>query len=298
MLIAVAGKARAGKDATATLVAKWFGKELVQRIAFAEPIKAACRDWYDFSKEQLHGKLKDEPDARYPRVHDGHDWQQSPTNSSQFMCANCGTWLSASRKVSDVPADCASCLTPREAYRFVRTEVGRSLWSNTWAALGVRKALWWTDYDKWADRKGLHIPTFKWPLGERGMEVPPEFFKGYGKGDLFRHPDFPGDLLLITAQGNTALAEEAWVDFKLAPTRLAVFTDLRFPNECDLVQEVGGEIWYVDRAQAGLQGSTAAHESEAHFDYIRARADVVIDNNGTLRDLDSTVADLLHTLKG
>jgi hypothetical protein len=63
-----------------------------------------------------------------------------------------------------------------------------------------------------------------------------------------------------------------------------VISDVRFPNEEQLIRQRGGQIWHVVRP--GVQ-PVRAHESEAHVRAIQA--DYTILNDGTLQDLQGTV---------
>ena len=94
------GQARAGKDTLADYLVKKYG---FVRIAFADPIKRAIRDWYGFTEEQLWGDDKEKPDFRYPIPGKGH-------------------------------------LTARVAAQVVGTEVGRLIYPDTWVRLTLEHA--------------------------------------------------------------------------------------------------------------------------------------------------------------
>lgn len=96
MLIGLAGKARAGKDTVAAMIGG-------QRLAFAAPIKAICRDLFHFSHEQLEGQLKEMPDPRYTRPDGTH-------------------------------------LTPRFAMQTLGTDWGRECDPDLWVKFGMMKA--------------------------------------------------------------------------------------------------------------------------------------------------------------
>jgi len=59
MIIGLTGKSGAGKDTVAKILCDEFG---FTRIAFADKIKAAAREIFGFSQEQLHGAEKDKTD--------------------------------------------------------------------------------------------------------------------------------------------------------------------------------------------------------------------------------------------
>ena len=100
MIIGVMGQARAGKDTLADYLVRKYG---FVRIAFADPIKRALRDWYGFSESQLWGDDKEKPDFRYPIPGKGH-------------------------------------LTARVAAQVLGTEAGRLIWADTWSRLGLEHA--------------------------------------------------------------------------------------------------------------------------------------------------------------
>lgn len=66
-VIGIAGAARTGKDTAANLLVAALG---LKKVAFADPLKRAARDIYDFSDEQLWGpsEHRDKPDRRYIRL--------------------------------------------------------------------------------------------------------------------------------------------------------------------------------------------------------------------------------------
>lgn len=99
-LVGLVGRARAGKDTVAEMLADLVG---AKRVAFADPIRQFCRETFDFSEEQVAGSRKEAPDPRYTRE-DGKP------------------------------------LTPRHAMQQLGTEFGRAMHPNIWIELGLRKA--------------------------------------------------------------------------------------------------------------------------------------------------------------
>jgi len=61
----------------------------------------------------------------------------------------------------------------------------------------------------------------------------------------------------------------------------ACISDVRFPNEADLVRELGGRVWLIKRPEC--------HESTHISESIPFEPDYVIHNTGTLDDLASEV---------
>lgn len=70
-----------------------------------------------------------------------------------------------------------------------------------------------------------------------------------------------------------------------------VVDDLRFPNEAELVRQVGGQIWRLQRPDAPENDST--HRSDRGLDDLTF--DHLIENDGTLLDLYSKVDAILCT---
>lgn len=68
-----------------------------------------------------------------------------------------------------------------------------------------------------------------------------------------------------------------------------VVSDVRFANEAQWVRERGGVIWRVERSAAV---PVRAHASEAEIYHIHA--DAVVDNNGSIDDLQLQVSQLLN----
>lgn len=66
----------------------------------------------------------------------------------------------------------------------------------------------------------------------------------------------------------------------------AAITDCRFENEATRIRQAGGVIWHIQR---GDVKSVSAHKSEAGVAY--RFGDTIIDNNGTLEQLQDEVCD-------
>jgi hypothetical protein len=66
-----------------------------------------------------------------------------------------------------------------------------------------------------------------------------------------------------------------------------VVEDLRFPNEAELIRELGGEIWRVTR----LTSSIGDHKSEVEMRQINP--DVVIKNDGDLNSLHHMLTEIV-----
>jgi len=111
-MIGVVGKGRAGKDTVGDLVKQLYAR--TDTMAWATPIKDACREIYGFSEVQLYGDAKDEPDPRYLRPGFGLD-TSFETHPERF-------------------------LTPRHAMQQLGGEWGRGCCDYTWLKYLARKA--------------------------------------------------------------------------------------------------------------------------------------------------------------
>lgn len=67
-------------------------------------------------------------------------------------------------------------------------------------------------------------------------------------------------------------------------------TDVRFPNEAELIRRLGGQVWRVERPS--LPVSTDMHSSETSLDNYGF--DVVLVNDGSLEDLYRKVENALR----
>jgi hypothetical protein len=66
----------------------------------------------------------------------------------------------------------------------------------------------------------------------------------------------------------------------------AVVTDVRFENEAKMIRSMGGRVWHIVRDSIP---TVSAHASEAGIAFHDG--DVIIHNNGTLKDLFDSVCD-------
>ena len=117
----------------------------------------------------------------------------------------------------------------------------------------------------------------------------------------------PRELLqtLGTEWGRNTIRDDIWVQIAMRQAQAALkylrgaggvaITDVRFANEAAAIHEAGGVIWRVSRRQSCLTDAAASHSSEAGIpaDMI----DDVLDNNGSLTALRSTVDAALKRLR-
>lgn len=99
---------------------------------------------------------------------------------------------------------------------------------------------------------------------------------------------------LGTGVGRELWGEDFWVDlaFKdLSFTEDYVFTDVRFPNEVEAIRARGGVVWQITRP-----GVTAANNHVSESALRDVVFDAVIDNDGSLEDLEGRVLECLKSL--
>lgn len=101
---------------------------------------------------------------------------------------------------------------------------------------------------------------------------------------------------LGTEWGRNMIDPDLWIKMAAMQLRLyvaydrpfVVFTDVRFPNEAEMIRNSFGTIIHIERPEKTLQDK---HVSEIPLP--RATEDLVIDNSGTVHDLRSTVRSVL-----
>jgi len=81
------------------------------------------------------------------------------------------------------------------------------------------------------------------------------------------------------------------------PPKIVTISDVRFKNEMKVIREAGGKLLRVKRTEAGLKGTAALHPSESEQAGIPDKDfDIIVDNDGTLDDLQEMVRQLAQTL--
>ena len=209
IIIGISGVACSGKDTTGNFFVREFG---FTNISFADPIKRACADIFDWDEETLWGdsEKRNVPDLRYPR----DIAQHSNENITEY-------------------------LTPRYALQTFGTQFGRHCYKDIWVKYGIRIA-----------KTILDHPNY-------------QYIKSKG---IIKH----------TASQSTVGG--------------IVFTDCRFKNEIELIKEADGILIRLKRPGAGLSGSAAQHSSELEQQSISDDVfDFIIDNDGTIEDLQNNV---------
>lgn len=96
--------------------------------------------------------------------------------------------------------------------------------------------------------------------------------------------------VLGTEIGRDMIGQNTWTDIAKrkalsyhAMGQNVIITGIRFPNEIEMVSEIGGELWWVDRPTLINEDASANHASENSINsQLFSR---VINNNGSLEDL-------------
>lgn len=99
---------------------------------------------------------------------------------------------------------------------------------------------------------------------------------------------------LGTEWGRDTIRDDIWVRIAMqraAEVTHAAITDVRFANEAQAIRDAGGVVWRVVRPLAVLDEEAARHPSEAGI--ADGLVDAVIDNSGTLDDLEAAIRRLL-----
>jgi hypothetical protein len=95
--------------------------------------------------------------------------------------------------------------------------------------------------------------------------------------------------LMGTEAGREVFGNDIWVTSTIRELKNSnhdkwIVSDVRFPNEADMILKSGGRVYRVDRPGAGAKGGIAAHPSETALVGYQDWTGV-IENNGTLQDL-------------
>lgn len=65
---------------------------------------------------------------------------------------------------------------------------------------------------------------------------------------------------------------------------LIMVTDVRFPDEVELIKELGGRVFYIDSDQRNNLHSKGTHISETIVEQTKSMCTEIIDNNKTMLD--------------
>ena len=79
--------------------------------------------------------------------------------------------------------------------------------------------------------------------------------------------------------------------------RLYLVSDVRFPNEADFFKKHGALVYLTnEKAKAQVDPTVLAHESESYTDYIQSLNPYVVDNDGTLEELNVKARNLYNNV--
>jgi hypothetical protein len=79
-------------------------------------------------------------------------------------------------------------------------------------------------------------------------------------------------------------------------TCLSIITDVRYKNEADFIKSNKGILIRVDRPEIQVSRSISSHSSETELDNY-PNFDYIIENNGTLEELESKVRLIYNSIK-
>jgi hypothetical protein len=144
---------------------------------------------------------------------------------------------------------------------------------------------WREDIDKWwADRLGLPNLTPRWVLQHWGTDV--------------LRKNFHNDIWIASLEYQ--LLGEKTCNF--------VISDVRFPNEIEMIKRLGGEIWCIQRGALpnwatieytnfeDLKRHMTIYHTDVHaseWSWILNKPDVVVQNNASLVDLHQRIEQCL-----
>jgi hypothetical protein len=75
-----------------------------------------------------------------------------------------------------------------------------------------------------------------------------------------------------------------------------VVDDVRFPNELAIIQShPSSALWWVDRPSAAVNAEVMAHSSQQALD--KSQFDETIINNGTIKDLHTTIHNIFQEVR-
>lgn len=125
-IIGVCGVAGSGKDTFADYLCS---KKGFCKIALADPMKRAAKEWFDFSVEQLWGpsEMRNSPDKRYTRRCETCNGAGVFAIAGGVVCSECGGLGKL-------------YLSPRKVLQTLGTEFGRKCFPDLWTNLTMRTA--------------------------------------------------------------------------------------------------------------------------------------------------------------
>lgn len=98
--------------------------------------------------------------------------------------------------------------------------------------------------------------------------------------------------VLGTEVGRNVFGDDVWVDVlisKLEPMDKVVITDVRFQNEAREIHNLAGVLWRINR-----DGVSAVNEHISETQMDQYLFDEIVDNDGSLEDLENTIINLIE----
>lgn len=98
--------------------------------------------------------------------------------------------------------------------------------------------------------------------------------------------------VLGTEVGRNVFGDDVWVDVlisKLEPMDKVVITDVRFQNEAREIHNLAGVLWRINRV-----GVSAVNEHISETQMDQYLFDEIVDNDGSLEDLENTIINLIE----
>ena len=264
ILVGVAGSAGAGKDEVSAHLVE---KHHFAQVGLADPIKRLGLNVFGFDKLQLWGPSSAR-NAFDPRF-------QSCEIRSKAIAFQPGCNMSAVRKACDAAWGESAVRLEQYAPGWVHDLVH----DRTLRIAAVGKLY------EWFASLGHHYAELspRIMLQHLGTE--------YGRQAV--HKDVWVDMMIHTAarvlQGDAYTREEGFTGEKVPPPHGVVVSDVRFTNELQRIQAVGGKLIKVTRAEAAKKARTlgiASHASETESQsFSDNEFDAILANEGTLPEL-------------
>ena len=138
-----------------------------------------------------------------------------------------------------------------------------------------------------------------WVASSVGMHRPlSDFVEMHGWEWTKQNTDARDYLIALGDGARRHISPTVWIDavkqkinHLVDNGRDVAITDVRYANEAELIIHMGGEIWLVQREEAGPANSTESDSIDRLL--LRPGANRVISNDGTLDDLRAKIDSLM-----
>lgn len=270
-IIGICGKAGSGKDTTAMILVRERGYVVV---ALADAMKRFLVEVYGFTEEQLWGpsEKRNAPDFRYPRP--GADAKAA---RRRFVDLMSDVFIDLGEMLGDPLTIRQAHL--RQAYDLACTRLveDRRVTQNKTDASEAKEA---AEHGWLTPRYALQQLGTEWGRNcylDTWINIVVRIAKELLLKETDKHET---DIPQYTPMGGLF-----YVDSCTQPNRPAgvIVPDIRYPNEGEAIQMVGGRIIKLFRPEAGLAGAAGQHTSENAIGQVKE--DVLLYNDGSLVDL-------------